>query len=41
MTPQIDRLGKTIPVLSVSTHISGVCKDIGGKMFMFRVNLGM
>ena len=25
----------------VSTHIYGVSKDIGGKMFIFRVNLGM
>ena len=32
VTPQIDRIGKTSPVLRVSTHIYGVCKDIGGKM---------
>ena len=41
MTPQIDRLRKKSPVLRVSTHIYGVAKDIGGKMFIFRVNLGM
>ena len=40
-TPQIDRLGKMHPVVRVSTHIYGVSKDIGGKMFIFRVNLGM
>ena len=32
VTPQIDHLAKTSPVLRVSTHIYGVCKDIGGKM---------
>ena len=31
VTPQIDHLGKMSPVLWVSTHIYGVCKDIGGK----------
>ena len=41
MTPQIDRLGKTIPVLRVSIHINGVSKDIGGKTFIFQLNLGM
>ena len=41
MTPQIDCLGKTSPVLRVSTHIYGVSKDIDGKRFIFRVNLGM
>ena len=41
VTPQIACLGKTSPVLRVSTHIYGVSKDIGGKTFMFRVNLGM
>ena len=41
MTPQIDRLGKTSTVLRVSTHIYGVSKEIDGKMFIFRVNLGM
>ena len=39
--PQIDCLGKTIPVLSVSTHISGVSKEIDRKTFIFSVNLGM
>ena len=32
MTPQIDCLGKTSPVLRVSTHIFGVSKDIGGNV---------
>ena len=41
MTPQIDRFGKTSPVLSISTHIYGVSKEIDGKTFIFRVNLGM
>ena len=41
VTPQIDRLGKTSPVLRVSTHIYGTSKEIGGKVFIFRVNLGM
>ena len=41
MTPQIDCLGKTNTVLRVSTDIYGVCKEIDGKMFIFRVNLGM
>ena len=41
MTPQIDRLGKTSTVLRVSTHIYGVSKEIDGKTFIFRVNLGM
>ena len=41
VTPQIDCLGKTSPVLRVSTHIYGVSKEIDGKMFIFRVNLGM
>ena len=41
MTPQIDRLGKMSPVLRVSTHIYGVSKEIDGKVFIFRVNLGM
>ena len=41
VTPQINRLGKTSTVLRVSTHINGVSKDIGGNMFIFRVNLGM
>ena len=41
MTPQIDHLGKTSPVVRVSTHIYGVSKDIGGNMFIFQLNLGM
>ena len=41
VTPQIDRLRKMIPVLRVSTHIYGVSQEIDGKMFIFRVNLGM
>ena len=36
MTPKIDCLRKTSPVLRVSTHIYGVSKDIGGKMFIFQ-----
>ena len=41
MIPQIDRLGKTSTVLRVSTHIFEFCKEIDGKTFIFRVNLGM
>ena len=41
MTPQIDHLRKTSTVLRVSTHIYGVSQEIDGKMFIFRVNLGM
>ena len=41
VTPQIDCLRKMSPVLRVSTHIYGVSKDIGGKMFIFQLNLGM
>ena len=41
MTPQIDCLGKTSPVLRVSIHINGVSEEINRKMFIFRVNLGM
>ena len=36
MTPQIDHLGKTRPVLRVSTHIYGVSQEIDGKTFIFR-----
>ena len=36
ITPQIDHLGKMSTVLSVSIHISGVSKDIDGKMFILR-----
>ena len=41
VTPQINCLRKTSPVLSVSTHIYGIFKEIYGKMFIFQVNLGM
>ena len=41
VTPQINHLGKMSPVLRVSTHIYGVSKDIGGKTFIFQLNLGM
>ena len=41
VTPQINHLRKTSPVLMVSTHISGVSKEIDGKTFIFQVNLGM
>ena len=41
LTPQINCLRKTSPVLRVSTHIYGVSKEIDGKMFIFRVNLGL
>ena len=40
MTPQIDHLGKTSTVLRVSTHIYNVSTDIGGKTFIFQLNLG-
>ena len=38
VTPQIDCLGEMSTVLRVSTHIYGVSQEIGGKMFIFRVN---
>ena len=41
MTPQIDYLGQTSPVLRVSLHIYGVSKEIDGKTFILSVNLGM
>ena len=41
MTPEINCLGKMSTVLRVSTHIYGVSKDIGGKTFIFQLNLGM
>ena len=41
MTPEIDRLRKTCPTRRVSTHIYGVSKEIDGKTFIFKVNLGM
>ena len=36
VTPQINRLGKTSPVLMVSTHIYDFLKEIDGKTFIFR-----
>ena len=41
MTPQINHLGKMSTVQRVSTHIYGVSKEIYGKTFIFRVNIGM
>ena len=41
VTPQIDHLGKTSPVLRVSTHNYGISKEIDGKTLIFHVNLGM
>ena len=41
VTPQIDRLRKKSTVLRVWTHIYEVSKEIDGKTFIFRVNLGM
>ena len=41
VTPQIDRPRKTVPVVRISTLIYGVSKEIDGKTFIFRVNLGM
>ena len=41
VTPQINHLGKMNTILRVSTHIYGVSHEIDGKMFIFRVNLGM
>ena len=38
VTPQIDHLGKTSPVLRVSTHIYGISKEIDGEMFIFQGN---
>ena len=35
MTPQINCLGITSPVLRVSTHIYWVSKEIDGKTFIF------
>ena len=37
MTPQIDCLRKTRPVLRVSTHIYGISKEIDGKMLILQV----
>ena len=41
VTPQIDLAGKMSPVLRVSTHIYGISKEMGGKTFIFWVNLAM
>ena len=41
VTPQNDHIGKTSPVLRVSTHIYGVSMEIDGEMFIFKVNLGI
>ena len=41
LTPQINCLGKTSTVLRVSTDSYGVSKEIDGKMFILRENLGM
>ena len=41
MTPQIDHLRKVSLVLRVSTHIDEDSKEIDGKTFIFKVNLGM
>ena len=41
VTPQVNHLGKTSPVLRVSTPIYGVSKEIEGKTFIFKVNLGV
>ena len=41
MTPQVDHLGKMIPVLRVSIHIYGVFEVIYGKTFIYRENLDM
>ena len=41
VTSQINCVRKTSPVLRVSLDIYGVSKEIDGKTFIFRVNLGM
>ena len=41
VTSQIDRLRKTSPVLTVSSYIYGVSKEIHGEMFIFLVNQDM
>ena len=41
VTPQIDCLRKTSPILRVSTHFYGVSKELDKNMFIFQVNLGM
>ena len=35
VTPQIDHLRKTSPVLRTSTHIYGISKEIDAKTFIF------
>ena len=39
--PQINCLGKTSPVLRISTHMYVLSKEIDGKMFIFKDSLGM
>ena len=41
VTSQIVCLEKISTVLRVSTHIYGVSQEIDGKIFIFRVNLGV
>ena len=41
VTPQINHLGRTSPVLRVSTEMYGVSMEIDGKMCILQVNLGM
>ena len=39
VTPQINHLIKTSPVLRISTHIYDVSKEIDGNIFIFQVNI--
>ena len=41
VSKDIGHLRNMSPVLRVSTHIYGVFDEIDGKMFIFRVTLGM
>ena len=41
VTPLIECLGETSPLLGVSTHIYGISKEIDGEMLMSQENLGM
>ena len=41
VTPEIDHLGKTGPVLRVSTDIYGVSKEIDGNTFIPTVHISM
>ena len=41
MWPHKSIVSENEPVLRVSTHIYGVSQEIDGKMFIFKVNLGM